>query len=433
MTRAFLPVLLLLPAILPADTAPFGALRSSTPVVTNESDTAFLSWRTNAPAILLGTGASNRAGGDEIPWYTRDISIGNASESCESVSVGAMSTSAVYSVAIGPDTYSGPMSAAVGSGARSANNAVAIGYRALAAATGSIQIGEGRNDERGTVRVGGYTLLDSRGIIPAARLGSAPMRARLCSGRGCTASADVHLYWFTNAVQTAPGGFPVGADLPDDSDAMQWDLWLTAGEFGFWPSRIVGVTWVGPCGPPDASAVAPGETLMLRCTAVRLPGGAVAVLAEYRATVGITASGVVPLPARVPGRLRVKAVSGSIVPADGTADVYTLSLSSSVSFGALPAFPDGVDGLDYELWISNVGTGAITPVCGNTLLGSMPSIPAGGTCVLRCRSVRAGIGSSTVVTVEGVSPSMGSLSAGLVSPSPDAASVGEGLAEGDER
>lgn len=412
-----------------ADTAPLGALRSASPVVTNEVDAAWLEWLTNSTAILLGSGASNRAGGAAIPWVTRDISIGAGAESCESVSIGWGSTSGVYSAAVGPDTYAGRHAAAVGDSARAADGSVAIGHGALAAAPDSIQIGEGRNAEGGTVQVGDWQLLDSRGIIPPARLGAMPLRANLYSGAGCTADPAVFLYWCTNCEFSTSFRFPVGARLPADSDAMAWDLWITASSHGFSPSQIDGVSWVGPNGPPDASDVAPGNTMMLRCTAVRLPPTNVVVLAEWRATVALSPAGVAPLPPRVPGRIRVKPASIPVM-ADGSADVYTVGMSAA-SFATVAAIPDGADGLDYEIWIRNTSSTNLTPTVatgGGTLVGTMPTIPAGGNCILRCRAVHSGAHATDVrITVEGATPA----GRGAPAPEPETRGGGEEPSEGD--
>lgn len=403
-----LAALLALLAIAAAQSAPLGALRSGSPVVTNEVDTAFIRWF-SGDHILLGRGAATA--GPTAPWPYHDIAIGAYALTSEgAIALGNAATSSVWGVALGARSYAGDDAYALGREARaSGRGAVAIGRLAEARGEAAIQIGPGSNPDAGSVRVRDWLLLDSRGLIPAERLGAAPMRAHYGAGYGCHATADIHLYWCTNAtplVSPAGGGFPVDAEIPEGSDAMRWALWITAGPAGFTPRSIRGVAWVGPNGPPDASAIAPGETLVLDCTAVRLPGGGTAVLAEYRATVTLTGSGVEPAPARVPGRIRVRAAAGNAVHADGGADVYTMSLSSSRVFGATATIPDGADGLEFEVWITNVSGSAITPTCANTLVGTMPSIPPRGTCILRCRAVRDGATpaalATTVATVEGV-------------------------------
>ena len=414
-----------------ADTAPLGALRSSSPVVTNESDEAFIDWRDNTTSIQLGAGA-DIVDRDAPAWDVRDIAIGAGSSASESVSIGGASTSAVRSVAIGLGSIANNRSTAIGDGAHASLRATAIGRGAEAAASGAVQIGEGRNEAAGTLQFGHFPLLDRFGIIPPGRLGSMPMRAAMYSGAGCSADPAVFLYWCTNTLGAS--SFPVSAVLPADSDAMQWDLWISAGEYGLDPARIQGVNWIGPSGPPEASRVAPGETLMLHCTAVRAPSGDTLVLAEHRATVAVTPAGCAPQTPRTAGRLRVAACDSTAFHPDGGADVYLADMPSGGAFGVAPSIPYAADGIAYEIWLRNASSTNVTPVAEDaggrlSVLGTLPSVPSGGRCVLRCRSVRDGaFHPATVATVEGATQS----AALLMMSQPLALPQGDGVEEEEE-
>lgn len=403
--------LLALLAVAASDTAPFGALRSSSPVVTNEIDAAFLDWYARNH-ILLGRGAATAD--PEAPWPYHDIAIGaDALTSEGGVVVGNAATSSVWGVAIGAHSYAGPHGYALGREARAGQYGVAIGRGAEAPAIGSVQIGQGRNDEAGTVRILGWPLLDERGNIPPQRLGAVPMRARLYSGATVVVDPSVSLYWCTNMTGST---FPVSVDLPDDADALRFDLWITVGVNGLTPSLVPGVLWAGPYGPP--AAWAPGETAMLGVTAVRAASGDVLLVAEYRGAIPASPSGAVPAPPRTPGSVRVAASAGRFVQADGSADIYTMSLGSSATFAVAASIPAGSGGISGEVWISNVSASYITPACGNTLVGAMPSIPPGGRCIVRFRSIPAGPHNvETVVTVEGVTGSSSLLSMSPAAPS----------------
>lgn len=400
-------VLLALAGVAAADTAPLGALRSSSPVVTNETDAAFLAWQTNSTAIMLGAGASNRAGGGDITFDALDIAIGLGAETCEGVTIGSGATGSVYSATVGIDSYAGPFGASVGHRARSSNNSVAIGQRAEAAAYNTVQIGSGRNEESGTVQIFDWPILDAEGLIPAERLGTAPIRARLYAGAGCRADHRVALYWCTNVVWSVGGYFPVSADLPSGTDAMRWDLWITAGVTGFRPWDMSGITWIGPNGPPDGSAVSPGSTLMCRCTAARVAGTNVVVLAEWLGTVAIGSSSgeARPSPTRMPGRVRVSAPGSTTIVADGGADVYVVNVNYSTSITIVPSLPDLSDGVEFEVLVHNLrGYAATLSLSGPVVfIGEAPSIPADGQCLLRVRVIRDGLSVLGFATVEGIS------------------------------
>jgi hypothetical protein len=414
-----------------AGTAPLGSLRSSSPVVTNETDAAFLGWY-GGNHILLGAGAA--AVDPEAPWPYHDIAIGAGSLTSDGgVAIGGSSTSSVSAVSVGASSAANPDGAAVGNGAKALGvRSTAVGSHAEASAPDCVQIGRGANDAPGTVRIRDWLLLDARGVIPPARLGSMPMRAALYSGSSVVAAPEVFLYWCTNTLGAA--SFPVSAVLPADSDAMQWDLWISAGEYGLDPARIQGVNWIGPSGPPEASRVAPGETLMLHCTAVRAPSGDTLVLAEHRATVAVTPAGCAPQTPRTAGRLRVAACDSTAFHPDGGADVYLADMPGNGAFGVAPSIPYAADGIAYEIWLRNASSTNVTPVAEDaggrlSVLGTLPSVPSGGRCVLRCRSVRDGaFHPATVATVEGSTQS----AALLMMSQPLALPQGDGVEEEEE-
>lgn len=124
---------------------------------------------------------------------TNSLSVSNnpTSANC-AINIGAISKAAINSIAYGYAAESSTGGTAIGRSAKATGlAAVAVGYAPTATKGGSIMLGNGTNTEENTFKValtsaqapatnestGLFTLLQSNGLIPAARLGTVPSTA----------------------------------------------------------------------------------------------------------------------------------------------------------------------------------------------------------------------------------------------------------------